>query len=93
MLSFFIPTAYAATVESIIRYTIDEAVQPFIWLLMFVASVVFIWGVIEFISNADNGNKRSEGIKHMIWGVIGLFVMSAAAGILWVLVRFWNDID
>lgn len=91
-LNLIFKTAYAATVEGIIDTVLSEVVQPFIGLLMIIATVVFIWGVIEFINSADNEKGRTQGKNHMIWGILGLFIMSAAAGILWVLVRFWRDV-
>lgn len=80
------------TVEKIICITIADVVQPFIELLMVLASLVFIYGIIEFLTNADNEQKRTQGKKHMFWGIIGLFIMIAAAGIMWVLVRFWGNV-
>lgn len=92
LLNLIFKTAYAATVEGIIDKVISDAVQPFIGLLMVLATVVFIWGVIEFINSADNEKGRTQGKNHIIWGILGLFIMSATAGILWILVRFWRDV-
>lgn len=82
----------SGTVEKIICITITEVVQPFIELLMVLASLIFIYGVIEFITNTDNEKSRTQGKKHMLWGIVGLFIMIAAAGIMWVLVRFWQNV-
>jgi hypothetical protein len=49
---------------------------------MALAVVYFLWGVVGFIKNADNTEKREEGYKHMIWGIIGLFIMISANGII-----------
>jgi len=84
---------FAQTVEGIINYTIKNAVQPAIGFLIVLATVVFIWGVIEFIAGADNEKARTQGKQHIIWGLIGLFIMVAASGLMWVIVNFWTSAD
>ena len=50
--------------------------------LLFVAALTwFIWGVLEFIRNADNQEKRKEGRSKMLWGIVALFVMVSYLGI------------
>lgn len=47
--------------------------------LMFVlATLLFLWGVTKFLSKADDAKEREEGKNFMIWGIIALFVMTAA---------------
>lgn len=84
--------AKAATIESIVNYTIDNAIQPFIYLLVVLATVVFIWGVIEFIYGAQNETKRTEGKRHIIWGIIGLSIMISVFGIMKALLNFWKSV-
>ena len=85
----FINTVFAATIEEIISKTISQVVQPFIAFLFVLATVVFIYGVVEFIYGAEDDKKREQGKQHIMWGILGLFIMTAAAGIMWVLARFW----
>ena len=59
-----------------------EIINPLILLMFGVAMIVFFWGVIQFISSADNDSKRNEGKQHLLWGIIGLFIMVAVYGIL-----------
>lgn len=84
--------ANAATVEEIIDKTISGVIQPFIGFLMVAATVVFIWGVIEFVAGAENETKRKQGKQHILWGILGLFIMLAAAGIMWAIVNFWTNV-
>lgn len=60
----------------------DQIVTPIIYLLFALAVVYFVWGVLVFIRNADNPEERKTGYQHMIWGVIGIFVMVSAIGII-----------
>ena len=60
-------------------------VNPIIGLLFGLALLYFVYGVAVFIVNGDNDVKRREGASHMLWGVIGLFVMVSVFGIMKVI--------
>ena len=61
---------------------ISQILQPIEYLLFAVAIVYFLYGVMGFIQNADAPEKRKEGEKHIIWGIVGLFIMVSAVGII-----------
>ena len=45
--------------------------------------LVFIWGLVKFISRVGGDEKAvTEGKKLMIWGLIALFIMISIWGIL-----------
>jgi hypothetical protein len=54
-------------------------------LVLALALLFFFWGVAKFILNADNDEKRTEGKKVMIWGIIALFVMVSVWGLINIL--------
>lgn len=66
--------------------------NPIIGFMFAVAVVMFIYGIVEYIYGADNEDKRKDGQRHMIWGIIGMFVMIGVYGILNVLADFWWQI-
>src|SRR3989344_7678054 len=49
------------------------------------ALVVFIWGVVQYMVNAGNSEKREEGRKFIIWGLVAFFVMLSIWGIINIL--------
>ena len=51
------------------------------------AVLVFLWGVLMFITGASDETKRANGRQLMLWGIIGLFVMVS----VWGLVRILGD--
>ena len=51
-------------------------------LLFVVATVVFLWGVFQFILAASNEKEREEKKQFIIYGLIGLFVIVAAWGLV-----------
>ena len=58
---------------------------PLILLLTAVALLVFVWGAFEYVTNAGNEQARSIGQKHMLFGVIGIFIMLSA----WAIMRIF----
>ncbi len=62
-----------------------EILGALIPLLFGIALIGFLWGVAITILQADNEEKRKEGRQIMIWGIIGLFVMTAVWGIVIVI--------
>ena len=64
--------------DNIITYIFDPAV-----LLVFsVGFLLFVWGLVEFISDPADTSKRDAGKKHMLWGIIGMVVMVSVGGII-----------
>ena len=73
---------------SIVNKVTTEIINPIIEILFGLAIAFFFWGIIEFILNADNEDKRTTGKQHMIWGLVGLFIMAAVAGIIKIIEAF-----
>ena len=63
-----------STITDIIFFMINIINQAVV-LVMALALLFFFWGVAMFIYNADNEDKKTEGKKVMMWGIIALFVM------------------
>ena len=90
MQDFLVRKAYAASASSATFNTylnkiLDNIVTPVIYLLVALAVAYFLWGVMVFIQNADNATEREKGYKHMIWGIIGIFIMISAKGIIGII--------
>jgi hypothetical protein len=67
---------------TLLQKILTNIINPIITLMMAVAVIFFLWGVFDFVRNADSSDKRKEGGTHMLWGAIGLFIMVTAYGIL-----------
>lgn len=67
-------------------YKINDAiVNPLIVLLLAIATVVFFWGVFQFVLGAGSEEARATGKRNMIWGLIGLFIMVGVFGIIQII--------
>jgi len=73
---------------SLISKLITQIVNPVIGIIFVVALAVFIWGIVEFIWNAANEEKRTTGKQHIIWGLVGLLIMATVKGILEIIQNF-----
>jgi succinate dehydrogenase/fumarate reductase cytochrome b subunit len=86
----FINIAYASGGESLdqfIRNVDNYIINPLIILLFALAIAYFLWGIFEFLSNADNEEKRTSGKKHMLFGVIGITIMMAVWTLLSIILN------
>lgn len=61
-------------------------INPIIGLLVALAVAYFIYGAAIFIINADNEEGRKKGKAHLLWGIIGLFIIVGVFGILRIVV-------
>ena len=78
---------FTSLVDRIQRGIID----PIIVLLFGIAGVVFLWGVILYvIGSQGDESKLAQGRKVMLWGIVGLFIMSSAWGIVKLLCDFFG---
>lgn len=94
-MNFFISKAYAAVgsdsvsgtsaFDNLLGKLLNNIVTPIVYFIFALAVVYFLWGMIVFLQNADDAGKREEGKNNMIYGVIGLFIMISARGIISVI--------
>lgn len=56
--------------------------NPLIILLFSAALVYFLYGVLEFLMNSTSAEGREKGQSHMMWGLLGMFIMFGAFAIL-----------
>ena len=60
----------------------DIILFPTIALLSAVAVLVFLYGCFEYIFKADQSDARAAGVKHIMWGIVGLLIMLSSYAIL-----------
>jgi len=66
-------------------YIFDTAIlfiNRLVIILVGVATLVFFWGVIQYVISQGDEKKLAEGRKYMLWGIIGLVVIASAWGIV-----------
>ena len=68
--------------NALIDNILANIINPVVTLMIGVAVIIFLWGVFEFVRNAESSDERKKGGMHMLWGAIGLFIMTSAYGVL-----------
>ncbi|MAG12738.1 hypothetical protein CL630_02925 [bacterium] len=69
-------------VRSVIQKINEFILNPVIGFLFALAFIFFLWGAAEFLFQADSEAAREKGKQHMIWGLVGMFIMFAAFAII-----------
>ena len=87
-----IPTASAQTTASTAKPIstfvgkVDMLiVNPLIILMFALALLYFLYGMFQFLANADDSEERALGRNRILWGVIGMFVMFAVFTMLHII--------
>src|SRR3989344_1269955 len=69
---------------------LSNLVNRIVPILLVIGTIVFLWGVIMFLTAGADEEKRANARSLMIYGLVGLFVMVAVWGIVKVLVNFFG---
>lgn len=71
----------AQAYEFVARFN-EVILYPVILLLTGIAFLVFLYGCLVYITHAENSSAREQGRNHIIYSLIGMFVMLVAYAIL-----------
>ena len=70
-------TSFSSLIDKVV-----DVLGKIVPLLIGLAVVVFLYGVLKFITAAGDETKRKEGKDVIIYGIIGLFVMVSVWGLV-----------
>ena len=79
-----IPTAEASVI-TLMQSVNRVVINPLIILIFAIAVVYFIYGLTRYLLSPDNEEVRSTSKSHMLWGIIGMFIMVSVFGIMNIL--------
>ncbi|MFA6251688.1 MAG: hypothetical protein WC603_03635 [Candidatus Paceibacterota bacterium] len=81
MMFSIIPVA-EASVATLMMSINRVVINPIIILIFALAVVIFVYGLIKYLLSPDNEEVRKSSKSHMLWGVVGMFIMVAVFGIM-----------
>jgi hypothetical protein len=82
----FVNIAYAAeSVDGLIANISKHIINPFIGFLFVLATVYFLGGIVRYYF-AGNPTDRAKGHRHILGGLIGMFIMVSVFGIMQVII-------
>jgi cytochrome c biogenesis protein CcdA len=56
--------------------------NPLILLVFAVATITFVYGLVQFIGSETSDKAREEGKKKILYGLLGMFIMFSAYGLI-----------
>jgi uncharacterized membrane protein YidH (DUF202 family) len=86
-MDLFSPKIAYASLDSLITNVDNMIINPLIGFLFALAIVYFLYGMLEFLMNQDNDEKKTTGKSHMLWGIIGITIMMGVWAILGIIVN------
>ena len=79
-------------IDQIINKITTQILNPVIVLLFTLATIFFIWGVIQYVIGSQGATGKLEKAKSAIlYGIIGMFIMASAWAIVGVLQNFFGQ--
>lgn len=84
-----LPLVAGAQIDTVLQ-RVGGTLNNIIGLLFILATIIFLWGVIQFIAKAGDEAGRAKAKGIMTWGIVGLAVMVAAWGVATLLVRYFE---
>lgn len=78
-------TSASAPVRQFVGKVDKLIVNPLIVLMFAVALLYFLYGMFQFLLNADKSEDRETGKNHIFWGLVGMFLMFAVFTILHII--------
>ena len=69
---------------------VGDLIATLIPLIIGVAVLLFLYGVLKYVTAGGDPEKRTEARNTMIWGIIAIFVMVSVWGLVNVLTSTFN---
>ncbi len=70
------------TIEPFLNKINQYILNPIILLLFAIALLTFFVGLFQFINSETVDSKRDVGKKKILYGIIGMFIMISAYGLI-----------
>ncbi len=86
LLLLFAPVAALADATYIVKFLsgVESLFQKLIPIVSGLALLMFIWGLVKFITQSGDERAVAEGKQFMIWGIVALFCAVSVWGIVTV---------
>lgn len=69
--------------QSIIGKFVESVLNPAILVIFSLGLLFFLWGLVQFLRSLNGGGSgMDDGKRHMLWGIVGMFIMISALAII-----------
>ena len=67
---------------------VEHVINPLLLIVFAAGLLVFVFGVVEFLYGLNTEtDARQNGKKHMLWGLVGMFIMAVAYSIVLIIIN------
>jgi len=70
------------TIVPLLKNINEFILNPIIGLAFAIATIVFLFGIFQFIMSETADNARETAKKKILYGLLGMFIMSSAYGLI-----------
>ena len=88
------PAAFAfAQTKPKITIILEQMIRTtngIVWLLVTLATVIFFWGLVKYITASESPEEQKKSRGLMLWGFIGLTVVLGFWGIIHILAVYFG---
>ncbi len=67
-----------------------EIINPILIVIFVSAIIVFVYGLLRFMSKMSSEEERRRGKSSIVWGLLGMFIMVAVFGIIRLILKLLN---
>ena len=68
--------------EEILSRVVTEVYSPIYQLIAGITVVYFLYGAARYVFDLNNPERQTFGRSHLLYGMIGLFIVLSVGGIL-----------
>ncbi len=76
--------------ETVLQKLNTFIIYPVIMVVFACGVFLFVWGLVQFLWNLNEGGDNKEGKQHMLWGIVGMLIMVSVNGILGLLTNTFS---
>lgn len=79
----FFAIAAVGGFKGLVDFLILSFIKPAIMLIFAAAIVFFLWNMLMLVMKSDQPDEIKEFKSRVVWGIVGIFVMSSMYGLVW----------
>jgi hypothetical protein len=68
--------------DQILTNIITQVFSPLYQVAVGVTILYFLYGVARYVVELNNPDSKTTGRSHLLWGLVGLFIVLSVGGIL-----------
>lgn len=68
--------------NTILKVMVEELLSPLYQAVAAFSVMYFLYGAAKFVYDMNHPEEKNTGKQHLLWGLVGLFIILSVGGIL-----------